>query len=445
MEGWTVMCGAFIAIFLSGFTSEAIDDTVILVSDWSVPGKVQSVSMQHMNFSTLPIINISRPVAIDYDPEAHALYWTDVFLKQIRQTSLHDGTDLVLVQLNESATPDGITVDVTERLVFYTDAGNDFIGKVDLDTLESHALIDTNLHEPRAIFAYTEKRQLYWTDWGAFPRIETATYDGSDRTTLVATDLIWPNGITLDKLNGRLYWCDAKRKVIESVSLDGGSRRVLLSETNAHYFDIFHHQGRLYFTDWHKKRSILYIPVSGGNVSSLESHGFSHLAGIHVISNISSPSASSVTSSTQVTVVAPATSDSHIDVDEERSGSKYDAAQDEHMTPAVGASRVEVESGVHLSFVQTMFVALGCVSVFLLMAVTFLAIFYLLRRRREHRQETYCYLDRQREGPFTNNMYMEIGASLEDNTGVYLVPCDELKRGKGEDPIYDEIGDAKKY
>ncbi|XP_046546455.1 low-density lipoprotein receptor-related protein 4-like [Haliotis rubra] len=440
MAGWTLICGACIAILLPGFRFEGTDDTVILVSDWSVPGKVHSVSMQHMNFSTIPITNISRPVAIDYDPKGHNLYWTDVFLKQIRQTSLYDGTDQVLVQLGDSATPDGIAVDVTERLVFYTDAGNDVIAKVDLDTLESHVLIDKYLHEPRAITVYAEQRQLYWTDWGTTPRIETARYDGSDRRTLVATDLIWPNGITLDKQNGRLYWCDAKMRVIESVLLDGRNRTVLLSESTAHYFDIFHHQGRLYFTDWQKQRSILYIPTSGGNVSSLQSNGFSHLAGIHVTSNISEP-VSIVTSYT--TAVAPLTTEV---MEENGSGDDATVTKEEQATPALGESRAQEQSGIHLSFVQTMFVALGCVSVLLLIAVAFLVTFYLLRRRREQRQETYCYLDRQLgQGPFTNNMYMEIGATMDSNSEMYLVPCDELKRCKEDDPIYDEIGDAKKF
>ncbi|XP_067666758.1 low-density lipoprotein receptor-related protein 5-like [Haliotis asinina] len=443
MAGWTLICVACIAILLPGFRFEATGDTVILVADWSLPGQVHSVSMQNMNFSTIPIINISRPVAIDYDPEGHILYWTDVFLKQIRQTSLHDGTDQVLVQLSDSATPDGIAVDVTERLVFYTDAGDDFIGNVDVDTLENHVLIDKYLHEPRAIIVYAEKRQLFWTDWGTTPRIETASYDGSGRRTLVATDLIWPNGITLDKQNGRLYWCDAKRMAIESVLLDGGDRTLLLSEARAHYFDIFHHQGRLYFTNWHKQRSILYISTSGGNVSSLRSDGFSHLAGIHVTSNISQ-SVSFVPSST---ADAPVTTEMI-----EENGSGEDATVpatrailEKQVTPAYGESRAQERPGIHLSFVQTIFVALGCVSVLLLIAVTFLVTFYLLRRRREQHQETYCYLDRQLgQGPFTNNMYMEIGTVMDNNSEVYLVPCDELKGCKDE-PIYDEIGDAKKF
>ncbi len=40
---------------------------------------------------------------------------------------------------------------------------------------------------------------MYWTDWGSTAKIERAKGDGTDRTVLINTGLMWPNGITLDK------------------------------------------------------------------------------------------------------------------------------------------------------------------------------------------------------------------------------------------------------
>lgn len=50
---------------------------------------------------------------------------------------------------------------------------------------------------------------MYWTDWGSSAKIERATLGGNFRTEIVNTSLVWPNGLTLDYEDQRLYWADA--------------------------------------------------------------------------------------------------------------------------------------------------------------------------------------------------------------------------------------------
>lgn len=56
-------------------------------------------------------------------------------------------------------------------------------------------------------------RLLFWTDWDAtFPRIEGATMSGTARH-VVFKDMemgAWPNGLTLDHLEKRIVWTDAR-------------------------------------------------------------------------------------------------------------------------------------------------------------------------------------------------------------------------------------------
>ena len=72
---------------------------------------------------------------------------------------------------------------------------------------------------------------MYWTDWGANPKIEKAEMDGSGRRSIVTGNLAWPNGLTLDQATNRLFWADAKLDIIEMSDLDGGNRQTVLPST----------------------------------------------------------------------------------------------------------------------------------------------------------------------------------------------------------------------
>ena len=60
---------------------------------------------------------------------------------------------------------------------------------------------------------------MYWSDWGTSHKIEVASMDGNNRSTLVKRGLYWPNGLTLDGANNRLYWVDAWFHMLEYYDL----------------------------------------------------------------------------------------------------------------------------------------------------------------------------------------------------------------------------------
>lgn len=67
---------------------------------------------------------------------------------------------------------------------------------------------------------------MYWTDWGANPKIERAGMDASSRMVIISSNLTWPNGLAIDYDTQRLYWADAGMKTIEYGSFDGSGRQV---------------------------------------------------------------------------------------------------------------------------------------------------------------------------------------------------------------------------
>lgn len=65
---------------------------------------------------------------------------------------------------------------------------------------------------------------MYWTDWGEIPKIERAGMDGTHRAVIIDSEIYWPNGLTLDYSQQKLYWADAKYNFIHRSSLDGTER-----------------------------------------------------------------------------------------------------------------------------------------------------------------------------------------------------------------------------
>ena len=69
-------------------------------------------------------------------------------------------------------------------------------------------------------------RMMYWSDWGASPKIMSCVMDGTQCHLMVWEDIEWPNGLVIDFTTDRLFWVDAKLDQASSVKLDGTDRRV---------------------------------------------------------------------------------------------------------------------------------------------------------------------------------------------------------------------------
>ena len=46
----------------------------------------------------------------------------------------------------------------------------------------------------------------------------------SNRKVIVVTEIYWPNGLTIDLVEQKLYWADAKLSFIHRANLDGSAR-----------------------------------------------------------------------------------------------------------------------------------------------------------------------------------------------------------------------------
>lgn len=88
-----------------------------------------------------------------------------------------------------------------------------------------HSFIDCRL-----IIHSVSRRYLYWSDWGEHPYIERSYLDGSQRQIIVQVDLGFPNGLTIDYKERRLYWTDALKDRIDTSDLNGQHRVQLVPD-----------------------------------------------------------------------------------------------------------------------------------------------------------------------------------------------------------------------
>ena len=101
------------------------------------------------------------------------------------------------------------------------------------------------LYETLLISLKTPFRLLVIADWNEDnPRIITAKMDGSTVLPVVREGLHYPNGVTLDREDLRIYWVDAFLDKIESATYDGRDR---ITHVDHLLSDSFHPYAILYF------------------------------------------------------------------------------------------------------------------------------------------------------------------------------------------------------
>lgn len=101
--------------------------------------------------------NISRPIAVDFDPVEGKAYWTDVTLKQIAR-AYPNGSDVEVIAKHNVSNPDGVAVDWIGRTLYWTDAGTKKIEVSRLAGSFRTSLFKANIDLPRAVILDIEAR-----------------------------------------------------------------------------------------------------------------------------------------------------------------------------------------------------------------------------------------------------------------------------------------------
>eukprot|EP00794_Sanderia_malayensis_P017393 gene17393-19134_t len=214
-----------------------------------------------------PIKAFSNVIGVDFHYKTQRIFYSDIFTNQIGMIFLNGTGQVVLA--SDLRTPDGIAYDWINDSIYWTDAQENTISRIDMTgNLTREILITKDLDEPRAITVSPCDGLLYWSDWGKKPYIKRTTLDGIKMETVIDSGLGWPNGLSLDYAESRIFWADARVDRIESANLDGSDRRVVVSGT-PHVFGISLLGPYIYWTDWVARSVKRAGKYNGGNPINL--------------------------------------------------------------------------------------------------------------------------------------------------------------------------------
>lgn len=211
------------------------------------------------------------------------IFWSDMKLKKISR--LDRGSEPVDVISTGLDLVEGLAYDWIGGNLYWLDSKLNNIEVANENGNNRIVLVKENITQPRGMCLDPSPgtRWLFWTDWGENPRIERIGMDGTNRSTIISTKIYWPNGLTLDTANQRVYFADSKLDFIDFCYYNGTGRQQVVAGSHyllhPHSLTLF--EDTLYWTDRQLNRVLSAHKFKGHN-QTVVSHLISQPLSIHV-------------------------------------------------------------------------------------------------------------------------------------------------------------------
>ncbi|KAL3891052.1 hypothetical protein ACJMK2_003315 [Sinanodonta woodiana] len=163
-----------------------------------------------------------------------------------------------------------LAVDWVSHNIYWTDPTFKWIMVQSLsstDTSMFRVLIQENIYRPQALALDPTEALLFWSDIGKFTSIVVSSLSGRNRKTIVISNLLRTNGLAADHQGHRLYFADTERDTVETVTYDGTDRTILLAKSYSSLIDVAVYQDSLYVADMSK---LYVVNKTNGNAFGME-------------------------------------------------------------------------------------------------------------------------------------------------------------------------------
>ena len=256
-----------------GFSCKSKEERSPLIV-FSTRTELRSIDLRTNTVKPL-ISSLHNTIVFDFirSKDQDFVFWTDALDQKIYRGTLLGGSLSNVIPIVEHglSTAEGLAVDWIGDNIYWVDSSLDQIEVANINGSFRRTLIAGNMQSPRAITLDPRVALLFWTDWvNGSARIESCNMAGDDRKVVYEAfnyeEGAWPNGITLDYVNRRLYWIDARSDSIHTTNYDGSDRREILRDHEylTHPFAITLFENYVYWTDW-KSNSVVRANKWDGN------------------------------------------------------------------------------------------------------------------------------------------------------------------------------------
>lgn len=215
-----------------------------------IKGKVLDPVIEGFSDAILPVVSRrARFVGLDFDARDEHIYYSDVLQDVIYRVHRNGtGREIVLASQNEGV--EGLAVDWASKNLYYIDSRKGTLNVLSTRNVTHRRTLLKNLKRPRAIVVHPNKGFIFFSEWDRPANITRANADGSGLLVFKNVTLGWPNGLSIDFKEDRVYWCDALLDHVQHANLDGSDIKTVNSRLIRHPFSIVIHDEWMYITDW---------------------------------------------------------------------------------------------------------------------------------------------------------------------------------------------------
>lgn len=219
--------------------------------------------------------------AIAFNYRENIVYWSEGQPNKIMQMNLNGTGNMSVVAMGRGmSTVESLVFDWTGGNLYWIDSVNKSIEVARKNGQFRRKLVNhTHLDRPRGLVLDPHFGWMYWTDWSREnPRIMKASMDGNI-TTIKAivtgtSNVYWPNGITIDHREMKIYWTDAHLDRISSANVDGSEIKWLVHGTSLapHPYAIAIYKDKIYWSDWLKQAIYSANKLTGHGIMAVKTN-----------------------------------------------------------------------------------------------------------------------------------------------------------------------------